>query len=601
MGKLQDKLSSQKGLIADIYSRYLVTICAFGLICLLGIVENNIDRAAGDSLEHAFLILAVLGVGSLLVESLVQSLQEQKRVKVRVVGCVAAGVLAIIWDIIARLIEDKPYDLAQSVIERVFIAYMYTLGFLAVYCIIKNTGLSLQAYGRTAIFNLIKMFFTFGAINLGCLLILFMFDALLFSLDIWDWIENIELLITAVVYIPYALICLTDKKADESRFKKGFLRAALMPMVVAATVIIYAYIIKIILGGKTSNEIFGTCALLFAIGAPIWEMANYEGGSDEQEVQKASLWNRIIINMPYIYAPFILLEIYAIGSRIIQYGLTPDRYFAIVFIIFQLIYVGWKWIHRYIIKSEGNGKEMLIPVGLGLVLIALLCPFFNFSYSCYASQKGRLNRYYADINKLVEAVDENALEYGNLSLSDEERRKVHTFVGAYDYLISDVRGEKYINKQYGKKALKEKVATLKLAYNYNIYDYRNDNDDKPHAAWDHFGYDSGMHGVDISGGYTKIYMASFDENYSDEYDLEHYGALEINYDNGKKYVTVDARDVIKQLLADDSEYGYGDEIEPYIIDITEDKRLIITYIGIYKQQGAPIYKSMRITGYILER
>lgn len=601
MGKLQDKLSGQKGLIADIYSRYLVTICAFGLICLLGIVENNMDKAVSDFLEHIFLILAVLGLGSLLVESLVQSMQEQKRARVRIAGCVASGVLAIIWDIIARLIEDKPYDLAQSVIERVFIAYMCTLGFLAVYYIITNTGLSLQAYGRTAVFNLIKMFFAFGAINLGCLLILFMFDALLFSLDIWDWIGNIELLITAVVYIPYALICVTDKTEDKSRFKRGFLRVALMPMILAATVIIYAYIVKILLGGKTSNEIFGTCAWLFVFGAPIWEMANYGVFKDAEESKTNSVWNKIIVNMPYIYAPFILLEIYAIGSRIIQYGLTPDRYFAIVFIIFQLIYVGWKWIHRYIIKSDGNGKEKLIPVSLGLILIALLCPFFNFSYSCYASQKSRLNRYYADINKLVEAVDENALENGYILLSDEDRRKVHTFVGAYDYLISDVRGEKYINKQYGKNVLKEKVATLKVAYNYNIYDYRSDKDDKPHVVWDYFGYDSRMYEVDISGGYTKLYTASYDENYSEEYDFEHYGELEISYDKGKKYVTVDARAVIKQLLADDNEYVYGDEVEPYIIDITEDKRLIITYIGIDKQQGAPIYRSLRITGYILER
>lgn len=598
MGKLHEKLSSQKGLIAGIYSRYLVTICAFGLMCILGIVGNyEISEGVSEVLEHMFTILSVLGLGSLLVESFAQSRQEAQRLKVRTVGCTAAGVMAAVWDVIIWNIDENVGDVTLSLLERIFVAYMCTLGFLAVYYIIRNTGLSLQAYGRTALFNLLKMGFTFGAINLGFILIMFMFEALLFNLDVWDWISNFELLITATVYIPYGLICITDNQEDNSKFKKVFLRVALMSMVIAATLIIYAYIVKIFLGGETSNEIFATCAWLFAIGAPIWEMANYETSKDAEKQETNSVWNKIIINMPYIYAPFILLEIYAIGSRISQYGLTPSRYFAIVFIVFQIIYVGWKWVNKYLFKSERNGKEKLVMVGLVLVLMALIFPFLNYSYSCFVSQKSRFNETYIAVRELADAVDDEDLINGAIFLSDEEKNTVNTFLGAYMYLTYDERGRDYMYDRYGKDELNEMVSTLRTSYDYHIY--YDGNDDRVSIEWDYLSYDYRKHEVDISGGYTRMYPVSFDDDYSEEHNFDYYSAVEISYDEGQQSVTADIRGVLKEVMSEDYMYYEGDEA--YIIDVSDDTRLIITFIDIRKQEDAPVYKGLRLKGYVLKR
>lgn len=103
-----------------------------------------------------------------------------------------------------------------------------------------------------------------------------------------------------------------------------------------------------------SNEIFSICASLFAIGMPIWMMAS---GFVEE---KSSRYKKLIHITKYIYAPFILLEIYSMSVRVKAYGLTEQRYAAWMFILLQVIYILWEKIYARYARLAGRKKHIII-------------------------------------------------------------------------------------------------------------------------------------------------------------------------------------------------------------------------------------------------
>lgn len=181
-----------------------------------------------------------------------------------------------------------------------------------------------------------------------------------------------------------------------------------------------------------SNEIFGICASLFAIGMPIWMMAS---GFVEE---KTSRYAKLISITKYIYAPFILLEIYSMSVRVKAYGLTEQRYAAIMFILLQIIYILWN-----------RHYENLILVFVGCLLIGLLLPFGNASYLSYQSQKNRfVKNQTSDKEVAAEAYDYlrgNAYgrRYIKTNLTEAEQDELHNML--YDRDSEDQWKSVYFN------------------------------------------------------------------------------------------------------------------------------------------------------------
>jgi hypothetical protein len=211
MGRLQVRLHEQKEQITDVYRRYRVTISALGLLCLLRMIYNMAEPENDDIYEYIADICAFMAVGSFFVESLAvliaQRHGEKKQVRFLLnAGCVISLLLAVFWTVLLLNAEGAVSDTTFAVMNRLACFYFSALGLGGLYVVITSTGLSVGAYGRNVIFNLLRLFFVLLAVNIGLIMVFFLFDSLITSLEVWDWLENIELLLSAVVYLCMWLI-----------------------------------------------------------------------------------------------------------------------------------------------------------------------------------------------------------------------------------------------------------------------------------------------------------------------------------------------------------------------------------------------------------
>jgi hypothetical protein len=365
--------------------------------------------------------------------------------------------------------------------------------------------------------------------------------------------------------------------------------------------------IKVLVGAtELSNVIFTPCMWLFIIGAPIWEMAS------EQEISdgKTAVWDKIINNMPYIYAPFILLEIYSMGSRIAQYGFTVERYAAVMFIIFQIIYVVWNVVWNVIcervekkgLKDAVSNKSGLVIAVIILLFIALIVPGVNAEYVSFASQKSRFDKSYQKARSIFEnyGYDEqeytDGQDYADAKLTEDERHILEQFTGAYDYLEGDARGKSYVRKGADKNQISSDVSLANDILRWNGYEGG--------ESWDYLNFTrySELKSIDISGGYNTAYVISLSD--SDEYDRAYYEKYELS-DNSGDYtysVIVDLTPFIDAIeLENDGEYSGLPEDEPYEIIIDSKAKLVITGFMIDKLSGGYRYKGLYIRGYLLEK
>lgn len=136
---------------------------------------------------------------------------------------------------------------------------------------------------------------------------------------------------------------------------------------------------------------------------------------------KTTLFTKILKALPYLYMPFITLEIYSIGRRILEYGVTPLRYVACMFVILQIVIL-----LLTVIKKRTYLKYAFFVVA-GLVFISTMTPLHLEAVS-NRSQKNIIQKYFSR---------ETSFDH----LSQKDKVKVSS---SYFYLSSRPEGEKYI-------------------------------------------------------------------------------------------------------------------------------------------------------------
>ena len=336
-----------------------------------------------------------------------------------------------------------------------------------------------------------------------------------------------------------------------------------------------------------SNEIFGICASLFAIGMPIWMMAS---GFVEE---KTSRYAKLISITKYIYAPFILLEIYSMSVRVKAYGLTEQRYAAWMFVLLQIIYILWEKIYALYAGQTDRKKtytnqadtgytgtehaneinqtktqinwhyENLIPVLVGFLFVGLLLPFGNAQYLSYQSQKSRLVK--------------------NRTSDMGEAAK------AYDYLKTNAYGRRYLDN-YLTEAEQDELHNM-------LYDW--DSEDQWKSVY--FYADPMEEGGLTIRGYEKIY--GVEEHWRDESSVQEYESKTITAGDNV-YANVDLTSCISYYkdLEDENENQVVDEKDKvYEIQISDTEKLIVTYISFEIDDEQTMIKRMFIKGYMLTK
>ncbi len=546
MGKVSNYINQNMAKFKQIYIRYVASIFCVFIIAVVSIIAN---QKKGFDIESIVTVCSIWLAGNFLVESLWKKTAEeaQKNKRKWLIGYGVTFVIAIVFENLSEILKAQKADIPNLIFESILYFYIACTVLLAIYVLLRQQQLDLPHCIGRIIFALLRAVGVYLVLNIAVILILEIIDALLVDIDTFRVELNIQLMLSALAYFPTCLLAVSDTSEDNAAFTKKFVSYVLLPCVWIAMFVIYLYVVKIFVTQEVpSNEIFGICASLFAIGMPIWMMAS---GFVEE---KTSRYAKLISITKYIYAPFILLEIYSMSVRVKAYGLTEQRYAAIMFILLQIIYILWN-----------RHYENLILVFVGCLLIGLLLPFGNASYLSYQSQKNR---------------------FVKNQTSDKE-----VAAEAYDYLRGNAYGRRYIKTNLT-EAEQDELHNM-------LYD-RDSEDQWKSVYFNAYPIEEG--GLTIRG-YEKIY--GVDEHWRDECSVQEYESKTITAGDNV-YEGVDLTSCISYYkdLEDKNENQVVDEKDKvYEIQISVTEKLIVTYISFEIDDEQTMIKRMFIKGYMLTK
>ena len=587
MGKVSNYINQNMAKFKQIYIRYAASIfCAF-IIAVVSIIAN---QKKGFDIESIVTVCSIWLAGNFLVESLWKKTAEeaQKNKQKWLIGYGVTFVIAIVFENLSEILKAQKADIPNLIFESILYFYIACTVLLAIYVLLRQQKLDLPHCIGRIIFALLRAVGVYLVLNIAVILILEIIDALLVDIDTFRVELNIQLLLSALAYFPTCLLAVSDTSEDNAAFTKKFVSYVLLPCVWIAMFVIYLYVVKIFVTQEVpSNEIFGICASLFAIGMPIWMMAS---GFVEE---KSSRYVKLISITKYIYAPFILLEIYSMSVRVKAYGLTEQRYAAWMFVLLQIIYILWEKIYARYARLAGRKKtytnqadtgdigteraneinqtktqinwhyENLILVLVGFLFVGLLLPFGNAQYLSYQSQKSRLVK--------------------NRTLDMGEAAK------AYDYLKTNAYGRRYLDN-YLTEAEQDELHNM-------LYD--RDSEDQWKSVY-FYAEPIEEKGI-IIDGYAKIYTMT--AHWNEESTIENYENKTITVGDSE-YKNVDFTSCISYYknLEDKRENQEINEKDiVYEIQVSDTEKLIITYISFEIDDEQTMIKRMFIKGYMLTK
>lgn len=589
MGKVSNYINQNMAKFKQIYIRYAASIfCAF-IIAVVSIIAN---QKKGFDIESIVIVCSIWLAGNFLVESLWKKTAEeaQKNKQKWLIGYGVTFVIAIVFENLSEILKAQKADIPNLIFESILYFYIACTVLLAIYVLIRQQKLDLPHCIGRIIFALLRAVGVYLVLNIAVILILEIIDALLVDIDTFRVELNIQLLLSALAYFPTCLLAVSDTSEDNAAFTKKFVSYVLLPCVWIAMFVIYLYVVKIFVTQEVpSNEIFGICASLFAIGMPIWMMAS---GFVEEKISR---YAKLISITKYIYAPFILLEIYSMSVRVKAYGLTEQRYAAWMFVLLQIIYILWEKIYALYARLAGREKtynnqadtgdtgtehaneinqmktqinwhyENLILFLVGFLFVGLLLPFGNAQYLSYQSQKSRLVK--------------------NRTLDKEVAAE------AYDYLRGNAYGRRYIK------------TNLTEAEQDELHSMMYGGDAHGSEQWEsvYFYADPIEEKGIIIDGYAKIYMMT--AHWNEESTIENYENKTITVGD-IEYKNVDFTSCIsyyKNLENKRENQEINEKDIVYEIQVSDTEKLIITYISFEIDEKQDKINRMFIKGYMLTK
>lgn len=592
MGKVSNYINQNMAKFKQIYIRYAASIFCALVIAIVMIIDG---QWKGFNPEKIIFVCSVWIAGNILVESLWKKTAEETRKNKKKwlsgygVTCLIAIVFQIAADKFAAGNVEKR-DVTNLIFENILYFYIACTVLLAVYVLIRQQRLDMPRCIGRILFALLRAAGVYLVLNIAVILIVEIIDSLLFHMKVWRVETYIQLLLSALAYFPTCLLAVSDTSEDNAAFTKKFVSYVLLPCVWIAMFVIYLYVVKIFVKQEVpSNEIFSICASLFAIGMPIWMMAS---GFVEE---KTSRYAKLISITKYIYAPFILLEIYSMSVRVIAYGLTEQRYAAWMFILLQIIYILWEKIYARYARLAGRKKtynnqvdtgdtgteyaneinqmktqinwhyENLILFLVGFLFVWLLFPFGNAQYLSYQSQKNR---------------------FVKNQTSDKE-----VAAEAYDYLRGNAYGRRYIKTNLTEAEQDELHSMM----------YGGDTHDSEQWESVYFYADPIEEKGIIIDGYAKIYTMT--AHWNDESTIENYENKTITVGDSE-YKNVDFTSCISYYknLEDKRENQKINEKDiVYEIQVSDTEKLIITYISFEIDEKQDKINRMFMKGYMLTK
>lgn len=539
-----------------VFELFPVTMVAVWIATVIGaIVVDNY----GDSWVQVYRLLYIVltfAAGSLFVEEWFGGKKMW-----RIVGYGISFVLAVCFiaflTLDAKVADSMGLAVAQEWVAKLFVCYLIWVLGLSLCHMFKRSGKDFAEYCMIAFGSLMKTTLVHGLFALGVLIIMLIVDALLF--DVNEAIMRVEIVLAGWIYVPGLILAISDVEKKVSRFFQLVIKFVLMPLLIAAFAIIYLYIVKLIVTWDLpDNEVFPILTFLFCVGLPIWTMGSVF--ADTKMGKAAQI-------LPYVFVPFILLQILCIGLRVHQYGITEERYMGIFLIVFE---TGYLVLYSIYGKRYISGAILLIMV---LVTIFLLMPGL-----CYEDMS-----YHTHKKVLTHALSLTSDQRAGLSKAQKKR-----LLGAYDE-IQHMRAGKNLVKALSQdeKDWIDQISEDVRGYHETETKYINASKRQKKVAVD---------------GYRYLTEFSVYTDNQKKIDLTH---MKVNYGDDESFEQDLSEFVLEAERIYDKEkeaeqWGVLDEwlMENNEIRTSNGGKLIVEYFYISKEDDE--YRSISISGYYLE-
>ena len=475
------------------YKTYVKQYMATNIVIIIAtLVFTFANFNAWSKFLTSFAIIAVIAAINFFV---VESYFKEKKSKMY--SCVAGFVIAVVLERFAH------YNVFGASASRILTGYYIVAFLIGLFKVIKNSGLELSKYCTRAFKNLFGTGVIYGILVVGFILIMAISISLLTPGKNYELVLRTQIAIAGFFLIPATLLSITNTEGENSKFIETVISFVLLPLTAIATVIIYIYMIKIlVLRQIPQNSIYRIVAGLFVVAFPVWVMT-YEFKEKNRFVE---VFSKI---MPIAFIPLIGLQIYSIGARIGENGITPVRYMGVMFIIFEII---------AIVLSIVNKRKYLtnaVLVAAGLMAISTILPVVNMEEISNYNQASRLRNAWREGESFT-------------SLSKEEKA---TASSAYRYLSRQENCEKYLPKYLDKEEL-----TKKLIENYSPYGDEGETYDEKRTTYKRVNYQYPDDGVITVEGYNRIKKFKVYEYDINEENLESVSLYDTFNINLKDYV-----------------------------------------------------------------
>lgn len=512
------------------YKTYVKQYMATNIVIIIAtLVFTFANFNAWSKFLTSFVIIAVIAAINFFV---VESYFKEKKSKMY--SCVAGFVIAVVLERFAH------YNVFGASASRILTGYYIVAFLIGLFKVIKNSGLELSKYCTRVFKNLFGTGVIYGILVVGFILIMTIAISLLTSGKDYEPVMRAQIAIFGLFLVPATLLSITNTEGESSKFIEAVISFVLLPLTALATIIIYIYMLKILaLRQIPQNSIYRIIAGLFVVAFPVWVMT-YEY---KQKNKFVEVFSKI---MPIAFIPLIGLQVYSIGARIGENGITPVRYMGVMFIIFEII---------AIVLSIVNKRKYLtnaLLVAAVLMAISTILPVVNMEEISNYNQASRLK---------------NAWRKGErfTSLSSEEKA---TASSAYRYLLRQENSEKYLPKYLDKEELTEK-----LIEHYSPYGDEDETYDEKRTTYKRVNYQYPDDGVITVEGYNcikKFQVYEYDINEENLESVSLYDTFNINlkdYVLGLIEANKNGDESAKEYIVSHRVHRVDDSRDIYITDV----------------------------------
>lgn len=421
MNIIQTILNTSGDSIRKSFRRFPLTQSAIAVLIILTSVFSNMFDSYGKNspIDHValpFLHLTVLGF--FYVES-----NAFRKKSVKIVSLILVLGVSVLYVLMGPKVNA--FGWGEALLSRAANTFLFAALFyvcLAIYALIRHSGLSIDSFAARIYAHGFAAVIVLGVLSTGIVLIALIIQVLFLPRH-FDFVSRVWVFCAMTSFSVGFFYAMESLSRTGAKFFALIAKNVLLPVLTIAFVIIYGYIAKIAITRiMPSNEVFPILSALFILGMPIWTI-NRDFLSDP----KARKLNDALAAF---FLPFIALQIFSLGIRIKDYGLTPSRYLGVALIVLELAYFAFVFFRAR--RTE--------PIFLAAALIA-----------CIAFAVPGINA--QDLSRQQQFKILLKFQEGSTGFDSDDFYRV---VGAYTYLRQDEEGKALI------KTLDEKtVAGIK--------------------------------------------------------------------------------------------------------------------------------------------